>query len=142
MVGVRESYHIVGKYRVKVKDISENTYFPDAIMTFGYGMDIHSHDGSEKDGFTIKSANWYTIPYRSLIPENCDNLAVAGRCICADSHAAGSFRVMPSCVALGQAAGTGAAMAVKLGVNVGDVPVNELQKNLISQDVVIKGIKA
>ncbi|MBR4014091.1 MAG: FAD-dependent oxidoreductase [Clostridia bacterium] len=142
VVGVRESYHIVGKYRVKVKDISENTYFPDAIMTFGYGMDIHSHDGSEKDGFTIKSANWYTIPYRSLIPENCDNLAVAGRCICADSHAAGSFRVMPSCVALGQAAGTGAAMAVKLGVNVGDVPVNEHQKNLISQDVVIKGIKA
>ena len=49
------------------------------------------------------------IPWRSLVPASGPgNLVVAGRCIGADVDAMSSFRVSPSCMAIGQAAGVGA----------------------------------
>ena len=81
---------------------------------------------------------YYTIPYRSLLPVNCDNLLVAGRSICGSSEAAASYRVMPACVAMGQAAGTAAAMAVAENIKPEDVCIEKLQNTLIEQGTVIK----
>ena len=81
---------------------------------------------------------YYTIPYRSLLPVGCDNLLVAGRSICGSSEAAASYRVMPACVAMGQAAGTAAAMAVAENVKPEAVCIAKLQNTLIEQGTVIK----
>ncbi|MBQ3126317.1 MAG: FAD-dependent oxidoreductase, partial [Clostridia bacterium] len=105
--------------------------------TFGYGMDVHSRDGKMKGGFHGESADWYTIPFRCLVPQGCDNLLVAGKTICAESQAAGSFRVMPGCMALGEAAGTAAAMALTLGCCPGDVPIASLQAKLKANGAII-----
>ena len=121
-----------------VEDVCNSTYFEDAVVTFGYGMDVHSRDKAAKGGFSYGSADWYTIPFRSLVPLNCDNLLVAGKTICAQSQAAGSFRVMPACMALGQAAGTAIAMAVKENCNAGDICVKELQATLVQNGAIIK----
>jgi len=61
VLGMRESRHIRGKYMLRAADIANNTYFTDAVMTFGYAMDVHNRDGSGEDGFRGESARWYTI---------------------------------------------------------------------------------
>lgn len=137
VLGIREGRHIKGRYMLTVEDVCNSTYFEDAVVTFGYGMDIHSRDAKKAGGFDFSSADWYTIPFRSLVPLNCDNLLVAGKTICAQSKAAGSFRVMPACMALGQAAGTAIAMACKKDCNAGDICVKDLQKELVKNGAII-----
>lgn len=137
VLGIREGRHIQGRYMLTVEDVCNSTYFEDAVVTFGYGMDVHSRDKAAKGGFSYGSADWYTIPFRSLVPLNCDNLLVAGKTICAQSQAAGSFRVMPACMALGQAAGTAIAMAAKENCNAGDISVKDLQATLIANGAII-----
>ena len=137
VLGIREGRHIQGKYMLTVDDVCNSTYFEDAVVTFGYGMDVHSRDASSRGGFSKGSADWYTIPFRCLVPLNCDNLLVAGKTICAQSQAAGSFRVMPACMALGQAAGTAIAMAVKENCNPENVSVKDLQAALVKSGAII-----
>ncbi|MBQ7879841.1 MAG: FAD-dependent oxidoreductase [Clostridia bacterium] len=137
VLGIREGRHIQGKYMLTVEDVCNSTYFEDAVVTFGYGMDVHSRDAGAKGGFSYGSADWYTIPFRCLVPLNCDNLLVAGKTICAQSQAAGSFRVMPACMALGQAAGTAIAMAAKENCNAGDISVKELQATLVKNGAIL-----
>ncbi|ACL75306.1 FAD-dependent oxidoreductase [Ruminiclostridium cellulolyticum] len=135
-LGVRETRHIVGKYELTAEDILSRKHFDDAICTFGYAIDIHNSTGG---GVTFTCVDkYYTIPYRCLIPENCDNMLVAGRSICGSSEAAASFRVMPACVAMGQAAGTAAAIALKSGVCPENVDIVKLRNTLIEQGAVIK----
>ena len=68
----------------------------------------------------------FNVPYRSLVPVEIDGLLVAGRCLSADSTAAGAVRVMPPCMAMGQAAGTAAALAIQNHCTVRKLDVKEL----------------
>lgn len=135
-LGIRESRHVKCLYELTVEDVLHTARFYDAICTFAYAIDVHLSQGGGVE-FTCVD-KYYTIPYRSLVPQNCLNLFVAGRCIGGTSEAAASFRVMPACVATGQAAGTAAAIALKKNVANKDVPVEELVSTLKKQGAVIK----
>lgn len=74
--------------------------------------------------------DWYDIPYRCLTAKGIDNLLVSGRCISATHQAMAGARVMGTCMAIGQAAGTGAALAVRDGIRPQDVDVHELRRVL------------
>ena len=137
VLGIRESRHIVGKYRLTVNDISEGVFFDDTVVVFGYGMDVHSRDGQISGGFHGKVARKYTVPYRSLVPEGCSNLLVAGRPISAESQAAGAFRVIPACMAMGQAAGQACAIALDSGKCVGDIDTDLLRENLRAHGAIV-----
>ncbi len=138
MLGVRESRHIRGKYILKVSDLTGGTVFDDSICCFGYGMDVHPRDpGLEgKGNFKIEVAPVYTIPYRCLVTETVGNLLAAGKCISAESQAAGSIRVMPACVATGQAAGAAAAMASLSGTSPSRIDTEKLISLLRSHGAV------
>lgn len=125
--GVRESRHIRGEYMLTVQDLADGTVFDDAVLCFGYGMDVHPRDPSMKDNWKVEVAPVYTVPYRCMVPVGCNNLLVSGKNICAESQAAGSTRVMPACMGLGQAAGAAAALAVKYGIRPADVSSEELR---------------
>lgn len=137
VLGIRESRHIVGKYRLTVKDITEGVFFPDTVVVFGYGMDVHSRDGQISGGFHGKTAKKYTIPYRSLVPAGCSNLLVAGRPISAESQAAGAFRVIPACIAMGQAAGQACAIALDTDCTVGEIDTDLLRTKLRSHGAIV-----
>ena len=66
-----------------------------------------------------------------------EGLLLAGRCISADSTAAGAIRVMPPCMAMGQAAGTAAAIAAGKDISVRDLDAKELQTALKRDNVVL-----
>ncbi len=131
-IGVRETRRIVGEYTLTAEDLAAGREFDDVIALCGYPIDLHSPDGSG-GGATgeLEVANVYQIPYRSLVPVKAENLLVAGRCVSATHEALGAIRVMPPAFAMGQAAGTAAALAVAEGVSPRNVPVPWLQETLV-----------
>jgi hypothetical protein len=133
VIGIRESRHIRGKYVITKEDVMSSRTFEDDILLSSNAIDIHADDGSGGEYLVVDK--WYGIPYRSLIPQNCDNLLVAGRSISAESEAVAAFRVMPPCFGIGQAAGTAAAICAKNALTPEAVSVPQLQKTLIRQDV-------
>jgi hypothetical protein len=133
-IGVRETRRIVGEYMLTVEDLAAGRAFDDVIALCGYPVDIHSPtgDGGGADG-SYPTANAYQIPYRSLVPRDLDQILVAGRCITATHEALGAIRVMPPSFAMGQAAGTAAALALEWGVPPRKVPVPQLQELMMRQ---------
>ena len=76
------------------------------------------------------AGDWYDIPYRTLLSVKIRNLLASGRCISATHEGIAGARVMGTCIAIGQAAGTAAAMAVSAGVPVAQVDVERLRETL------------
>ena len=75
--------------------------------------------------------SWET-PYGALIPEKIRGALAAGRCICTPGTDAWEvFRVIPAAAMTGEAAGTAAAMAVSRGIDPADLPVTDLQSELV-----------
>ena len=75
------------------------------------------------------------LPYGTLLPQGVDNLLVAGRCISADEEAMGQLRLIPVCLATGQAAGTAAALGLRAGVTPAKLDLVRLQEQLAKQGV-------
>ena len=115
-VGIRESRHIRGDCRLTGEDLISAQVPEDSILLAANSVDVHGRFGPTSNEYMPINGDYYGIPYRSLLPVGVENLLVAGRCVSADSTAAGAIRVMPPCMGMGQAAGTAAAMAVKQGV--------------------------
>jgi hypothetical protein len=134
MVGVRETRRIVGEYQLTLDDLGSAREFEDVIALCGYPVDIHSptDDSGGTDG-KLKTANIYQIPYRTLVPKEMNGLLVAGRSLSATHEAQAAVRVMPPVFAMGQAAGTAAALAIEYGVEPRAVPVPQLQQMLVRQ---------
>ena len=116
-IGVRESRMIVGEYVLTGEDLQACVKFEDSIAAGNYDIDIHNPEGSGTSHYYFPEGEYYTIPYRSLIPKDSVNLLVAGRCVSATHEAQASIRIMPTVCCLGEAAG--AAIAVTCGSNAG-----------------------
>ena len=127
VLGVRESRHIEGKYKITVDDVANGTKFEDRIAAYAFGMDVHPRNAQMKGNFKIESAVVYYVPYRSMLPPECDNLLVAGKTVSCESQAAGGIRVMPCAMAIGQAAGAASAIALRDQLALDAVPTEELQ---------------
>ena len=129
-IGVRESRMIDGEYTLKVEDLTSFTKFEDGIAACNYDIDIHSPDGSGTSHWYFPDGEYYTIPYRCLIPKDSKNLLTAGRCISSTHEAQASYRIMPVCATLGEAAGLAIGLAVKENQNVKDVDTISLRAKL------------
>ncbi len=136
-VGPRESRRIRGGYVLTEEDVLKCSRFPDAVARFCSLIDIHSPTGPDTRMVFPEADEYYQIPYRSLVPQGVENVLVAGRCISATHEAEGSTRQMMCCMATGQAAGTAAALAAKVGVAVRDLDVGRLQAALAAQGLTI-----
>lgn len=136
-IGVRESRMIVGDYVLTESDCRACAKFDDAIAACNYDIDIHNPEGSGTSHYYFPAGEYYTIPYRSLIPKTVSNMLVAGRCISSDHGAQASYRIMPTVCCIGEAAGTAVSMASKKGVSVREINVKELQKILVENGAFI-----
>lgn len=132
-IGVRETRRIDGEYAITLSDLVEGRPFDDVIAVAGYPVDIHSPtsiNGPFDDGVP-PTANVYEIPYRALVPAQLDGLLMAGRCISGSHEALAAVRVMPPAFALGEAAGTAAALSVAGRHAPRAVDVGDLQRRLL-----------
>lgn len=128
-IGVRESRRIFGEYRLTREDVLAARKFEDAIAQCGAPIEEH-HAGQDTRWEYLPDGETYHIPYRCLIPLNAEGLLVAGRCLSADHDAHASVRSMGQCMAMGQAAGVAAVIALKHGCSPREVPIHELQAEL------------
>jgi hypothetical protein len=85
----------------------------------------------------LESAGYYEIPYRCLVPQRTDNLLVAGRCLSATHEAAASARVIPPVYAMGQAAGTAAALCARERLRPRDLDGRRLRETLRTQGAIV-----
>lgn len=134
-IGIRESRHVAGKYLLTADDLLGGLVPEDSVLLASNSVDVHGRLGANTTEYkTIDPHLWYGVPYRSLVPEEVDGLLVAGRAISATSDAAGAVRVIPPCMAMGQAAGTAAAIAVRAG-KLSGLDFDDIRRRLISQNV-------
>ena len=129
-IGVRESRKLKGEHILTADELIACTMFEDAIALGNYDIDIHNPAGTGTSHRRFPAGEYYSIPYRSLLPKEFDNLLVGGRCISATHEAQASIRIMPICTTTGQAAGTAIAAAVKTGANTHTVDVKTVQQML------------
>ncbi|MDF2722012.1 MAG: hypothetical protein K0Q59_1687 [Paenibacillus sp.] len=114
-VGVRETRRIMGEYVIHEDDLWHFRKFEDAICCGCYPIDVHNAN-NETTLFPPElfyNGNYYTIPYRALVPLGINNIIVAGRCLSADHIAFGGLRVIGNTMGMGQAAGTAAALCLQ-----------------------------
>jgi hypothetical protein len=137
LMGVRETRRIVGDYVLELADYLARRTFADEICRCAYFVDVHtakaeigeSRGGQqhfEKRTHRYGPGESYGIPYRCLCPQGLRNVLVAGRSISTDRAVQGSTRVMPVCLAMGEAAGMAAAHAVRY--HDGDIHAVDVQR--------------
>jgi hypothetical protein len=135
IIGIRESRRIMGEYVLTGDDVRQGQVFDDGIGIGAYHIDIHLPDGSR---FDSEPTLPYDIPLRSLIARRVENLLVAGKCFSATHEAIASSRVIPICMAEGQAAGLAAAHAARDGVGPRDIDVAKLQSELRASGAILR----
>lgn len=129
-IGIRESRKIVGEYTITQQDLLDICRFDDAIATANYAIDIHNPEGKGTHCRFFEKGEWYEIPYRCLIPKAMKNMLVVGKCISATHEAHSSYRIMPYCAELGEAAGNAISLLIKAKADVRDVDIKKLQEIL------------
>ena len=120
----------MGEYTLKKDDILSGRVFEDTICYCANSIDIHKKNNIKY--VPTKDDVIYTIPYRSLVVKECDNVLVAGRCLSAEREAMAAVRVMSPCVAMGEAAGIAASIAARKNIPARDVNYNELKEKLLT----------
>lgn len=128
--GIRESRRIVGLTSVTTEDVIEARKLEDSIARGAYGIDIHNPAGTGTYCKEIPDNDYYTIPYRALIPVQSCNVIVAGRSISSTHEALSAIRVMPITSCMGEAAGIAAAMAID-----GDSAFSEVDVTLLREKI-------
>jgi hypothetical protein len=118
-LGVRETRRIKGRYTVSIEDALTGKRYDDTIAATTYNFDLPDPVRKGYDAMLGSTSNPNTnrkhivirIPYRSLIPNEVNNLIFAGRCISVCRDVLGAARIIGPCFMTGQAAGTAAALA-------------------------------
>lgn len=108
---VRETRHIIGEYQLTVKDILESTYSYNAVGMAAYPIDVQTTSIYDW-GYIIGNPLQYYLPMATVIPKGYTNLMTVGRSGSYTSIAAGSARVIPTGMTLGEAAGMMAAVCI------------------------------
>ena len=135
-IGVRETRRVHGDYRLTRDDVLAARRFDDGIGLCGAPIEDH-HGGADTRWEYLPDGQAVEIPYRALVVRDAANVLVAGRCFSATHDAHASVRSMAQCMAMGQAAGTAAALAVATGSDPREVPIATLRDRLRADGAIL-----
>ncbi len=134
-MGIRESRRFRAVRTLREEEAAKGTTDWETIGIGSYIIDIHMGDGS---GTVCRKIPAYGLPYHMTVSADIDGLMFAGRCAGMDAVVLSSARVMPICMAIGEGAGVGAALAVKQGCSPNDVDVKELRRILRESGAILE----
>ncbi len=134
-LGVRETRRFAGIKRLEIDAAFNGSVPEDSIALSGYKIDIHCGDSLKTEFKTVQKP--FGIPYGCLVSKDYQNLLFAGRCISTDARIFGSTRVMPTCMAIGQAAGTAITYCIKDNTLPADADVVKIRKTLIEDGAIL-----
>jgi hypothetical protein len=127
--GTRGSRRLIGEYIISKEDLQNGKQHDDTIA-------VIPRMGPQTGGHSF-----VYFPYRALVPVKVEGLLVAGRSFSSDDFANNMVNLIPHCIAMGQAAGTAAAISVKQGISPRKVDYGTLQSTLMKQGVLLPGVK-
>lgn len=133
-MGIRETRKFSGIRTLTEQDVTTANVPDDTVGIGSYSIDIHEANGLSTIFTKIKP---YGVPYGIAVSDEIEGLMFAGRCASMDAVAMSSARVMPICMIIGEAAGVGAALAVKQGISPKDVDVQEVRRILKESGVIL-----
>ncbi len=128
-VGVRETRRVHGDHRLTRDEVLGAAQFDDQVGLCGAPIEDH-HGGADTRWQYLPDGAVVGIPYRALVVRDAANVLVAGRCFSATHDAHASVRSMAQCMAMGQAAGTAAALSSEASVDPRDLPIHLLTSRL------------
>jgi hypothetical protein len=147
--GIRASRRVHGIATSIGQDAMELRKYPDGIARASWEIDLHEAESPTGKGFDYQgqkidmeseaymprkrkaeTGDWFDVRYGCLVAKDVGNLMMAGRCISSDVVAHASLRIQQTCMAMGQAAGTAAAMSLKAGVTPDKLDVKSLTTRL------------
>jgi hypothetical protein len=133
-LGIRETRRVVGGYQLSGEDVLGCASFEDSIGVNGWPIEAHVAGDVI---FTFppipESRGFNELPYRMLVPKGVDNLLVAGRCASMTHEGQSAARVSGACFAMGEAAGSAAALALSGNTRPRDIAIGTLQQALRQQ---------
>ena len=135
-IGVRETRRVYGDYRLTREDVLAARTFDDAIGLCGAPIEDH-HGGTGTRWQYLPDGETVGIPYRTLLVRDASNVLVAGRCFSATHDAHASVRSMAQCMAMGQAAGTAAALATEGAVDPRAIEAAALRDRLRADGAIV-----
>jgi hypothetical protein len=137
-LGIRETRRVVGGYMLSGEDVLGCASFDDSIGVNGWPMEQHvAGDVVFKFPPIPQSRGFNELPYRMLVPERVDNLLMAGRCASMTHNGQSAARVSGACFAMGEAAGSAAALALSGNTIPRDIASEKLQQTLKEQGAFI-----
>ncbi|MFA5859585.1 MAG: FAD-dependent oxidoreductase [Elusimicrobiota bacterium] len=137
--GIRETVTIKAKKYITVHDYLTGRLFDDAVCYSFYPIDLHNDHSLEYQ--MIGEGIYPTIPLGAMLPTGSEGIIVAGRCVSGDQRANSAFRVESSCMAMGQAAGAVAALAVKQNKSITSIPMKDIHALLQLYGAIVPGSK-
>lgn len=135
-IGVRETRRVYGDYRLTGDDVMSARQFEDQIGLSGAPLEDH-HPGADTKWQYLPQGTAVGIPYRSLVVRDAQNVLMSGRCFSATHDAQASVRSMAQCMAMGQAAGTAAALSATANVEPRALPWPDLHTRLAADGAVL-----
>lgn len=135
-VGIRATRRLAGRYVLTGEDVLGAVDFPDGICRSAWPVELHAEGKGTILEF-LPPGKTYTVPLRAMLPVEVENLLVAGRCLSATVEGQASARVSGTCMAMGEAAGVAAEMALKQGGTTAEVDVSGLRARLEERGAVL-----
>ena len=135
--GIRETCTIAGLDTITLGDYTGGRLWEDAVCYSFYPIDVHRPSGEGIDIRPLEEGKVPTIPRGALIPQGSSNFLVAGRCASGDQEANSAYRVQASCMAMGQAAGAIAALAIQSAETPADVPIKSVRALLEKHGAIV-----
>ncbi len=112
----RETFHTLGEYAITRDDFIKAVDFKDKVCNAFNYVDMHSQEIGCEVEFLESDDLLPKVPFRALIPKGSRRITVAGRNVSANRVAFAGIRAQCTCMAMGQAMGAAAALAIKRGV--------------------------
>jgi glycine/D-amino acid oxidase-like deaminating enzyme len=132
-LGLRGGRYVKGRTRLTTADFTGSrvsTFKDDVIAT----APIMSGQFFTAAG--VEPGSTCDIPFGSCVPNGVARLLVgSGKSVDAEGGNSRLYRGMSGCMVYGQATGTAAALAARRGIPAGDLPIRELQRELVKQGV-------
>jgi hypothetical protein len=136
-IGIRETRRVHGDYRVTREDVLSARQFDDQIGLCGAPIEDHQ-PGTGTRWEYLPEGSAVGIPLRSLVPGDGVNVLTPGRCFSATHDAHASIRSMAQCMAMGQAAGSVAALAAGSDGLVRDVRFEIVRQSLAADGAMLE----
>ncbi len=134
-LGSRESWRIVGQKTLTSACLVDYAVAEDTVTLAGYNVDVHVPHSNKLSIQPVEHA--VGIPYGCLVSKNILNLLVAGRCASIDSSIYGLTRVMATCMGMGEAAGTAAALSLQTKCDPKDLDITLLRQTLLKNNAIL-----